>query len=339
MKLTVAIPTYNRGAILVDTIDRLLALTPPADEIVIVDQTREHPPAIDERLAAWNAAGEIRHIRLPEPSIPHAMNVALEEARGELVLFLDDDLIPGPSLVAEHRAAYRDESIWACAGQVLQPGETPCPGSAAPGEASCHPERGEGLPATGATPGAAHAGRGSFAPLRMTARETPDLDFRFNSDTGTFITNVMAGNLSVRREHALSIGGFDENYIGAAYRFESDFALRLTAAGGRIWFEPRASIRHLKLATGGLRALGDHRSTMSPAHAVGDYYFALTHRTDFARYALTRMRQNILTRWHLRHPWAIPTKLIGELRGLFLARRLKARGNVRRGRGLRETTR
>lgn len=298
MKLTIAIPTYNRGAILVDTIERLLALDPRADEIVIVDQTKEHPPAIRARLAAWNAGGEIRHIVLPQPSIPHAMNVALDEARGELVLFLDDDLIPSPTLAAEHRAAYRDDAIWACAGQVLQPGEEPSDATAA-----------------------------------------DDLEFPFHSSRGTFITNVMAGNLSVRRERALAIGGFDENYIGAAYRFESDFALRLTGAGGKIWFEPRASIRHLKLATGGLRALGDHRSTMSPAHAVGDYYFALTHRTDFARYALTRMRKNILTRWHLRHPWAIPTKLIGELRGLLLARRLKARGNVRRGRGLPETTR
>ncbi|HEX6160446.1 MAG TPA: glycosyltransferase [Thermoanaerobaculia bacterium] len=327
MKLTIAIPTYNRGGILVDTIDRLLALTPPADEIVIVDQTREHPPAIAARLAAWNTNGDIRHITLPEPSIPHAMNVALEEARSELVLFLDDDLIPGPTLVAEHRAAYRDDSIWACAGQVLQPGET-----------ECHPEErsDEGPPATGAAPGASASARGSFAPLRTTR---DDLEFRFNSGTGTFITNVMAGNLSVRRERALLIGGFDENYIGAAYRFESDFALRLVAAGGKIWFEPRASIRHLKLATGGLRALGDHRSTMSPMHAVGDYYFALTHRHDFLRYALLRMRRNVLTRWHLRHPWAIPTKLIGEVRGLLLARRLRRRGNVRRGRGLPATGR
>lgn len=293
MKLTVAIPTYNRGAILADTIDRLLVLTPRADEIVIVDQTKQHPPGIAARLAEWNANGDIRHITLPQPSIPHAMNVALEAATSELVLFLDDDLIPDRALLAHHRAAYRDESIWACAGQVLQPGEEP-----------------------------------------SNATATDDLQFPFHSSTGRFVTNVMAGNLSVRRERALSIGGFDENYIGAAYRFESDFALRLVGAGGQIWFEPRASIRHLKLATGGLRALGDHRSTMSPAHAVGDYYFALTHRTDFARYALTRMRKNILTRWHLRHPWAIPTKLIGELRGLLLARRLHARGNVREGHGL-----
>lgn len=284
--LTIAIPTYNRGAILVDTIARLLALEPPASEIVIADQTREHPPDVAARLAAWHAEGAIRHLRLPEPSIPHAMNVALGEARHPFVLFLDDDLIPSPGLVGAHLRAHRDPSIWAVAGQVLQPGEEPV-----------HVEQ-----------------------------QHDDLLFRFNSDTGAFLANVMAGNLSVRRERALAIGGFDENYIGAAYRFETDFALRLTAAGGRIWFEPHASIRHLKLATGGLRAFGDHRSTMSPAHAVGDYYFALTHRPAFASYALRRLRQNVLTRWHLRHPYAIPTKLIGELRGILLGWRLHRQG-------------
>jgi GT2 family glycosyltransferase len=300
--LTIAIPTYNRGAILVDTIARLLALEPSASEIVIADQTLAHSPDVAARLAAWHAEGAIRHLRLPEPSIPHAMNVALTEAQHPLVLFLDDDLIPAPGLVGEHLRAHRDASIWAVAGQVLQPGETP---------------------------------------VRV-AQQDDHLLFRFNSDTGAFLSNVMAGNLSVNRDRALAIGGFDENYIGAAYRFETDFALRLTAAGGRIWFEPRASIHHLKLSTGGLRAFGDHRSTMSPVHAAGDYYFALTHQPAFASYALRRLRQNVLTRWHLRHPYAIPTKLIGELRGMLLGWRLHrqgprlvtAAGNVQRARDL-----
>jgi len=103
--------------------------------------------------------------------------------------------------------------------------------------------------------------------------------FRFHSDRGRFLTNVMAGNLSVDRERALAIGGFDENFIGAAYRFETEFCHspgRRQAA--TIWFEPRASIHHLKLATGGLRSFGDHRSTASPVHSAGDYYFAILHR-------------------------------------------------------------
>src|SRR5207244_12524353 len=83
-----------------------------------------------------------------------------------------------------------------------------------------------------------------------------DLEFRFHADEGRFVTNVMAGNLSVKRERFLELGGFDENFVGVAYRFDSDFALRGAAAGATLAFEPRASIDHLKLATGGLRSYG-----------------------------------------------------------------------------------
>ncbi|HEX2060532.1 MAG TPA: glycosyltransferase [Thermoanaerobaculia bacterium] len=280
MTIAIAIPTYNRGAILVDTLARLLPLG--ADAVIVVDQTPAHPPDVETRLASWAASGAIAWIRLEQPSIPKAMNRALETARTDLVLFLDDDIEPDPALVREHVAAHADPSVWAVAGQVLQPGEVPVPAE----------------------------------------RTNDDLGFRFNSDTPAFITNVMAGNLSVKRERALSIGGFDENFIGVAYRFESDFALRLVGAGGRIRFEPRASIRHLQLPTGGTRTYGDHRTSPSPMHSVGDYYFALRHRPDFWRYVLTRLRKNVLTRYHLGRPWAVAPKVVGEVRGLLLARRL-----------------
>jgi GT2 family glycosyltransferase len=273
--LTIAIPTYNRQEIAVETVVRLLPFGVP---IVVVDQT----PAPHEPLAGL----PIRLIRLPEPSIPRAMNIAVEAAASELVLFLDDDIVPAAGLVAAHAEAHRDAAVWAVAGQILQPGQ--------------QPER--------------------------VVQPADDLELRFNADEGRFVTNVMAGNLSVKRSRFIELGGFDENYVGAAYRFETDFALRIVAAGGKVRFEPQASIRHLKLATGGLRSFGDHRSSPSPAHTVGDYYFALQHRPPLWRYALRRLRANVITRFHATHPWTIPAKLTGELRGLLLARRLHRRG-------------
>lgn len=291
MTLSIAIPTYNRGAVLMETIPRLLALEPPASEIMIVDQTGEHPRHVAARLAAWNASGAIRLMRLDEPSIPRAMNLALTATTSRYVLFLDDDIIPSPSLIAAHLDAYRDSGIAAVVGQVLQPGEEP----------AHHDE--------------ATLRRGTIA----------DLEFRFNHDRACDIRNVMAGNLSVERESALAIGGFDESFVAVAYRFESDFALRLAKAGGRIRFEPSASIRHLKIRSGGIRAYGDHRRSASPAHSVGDYYFARRHAPAFWRYVGRRLMHNVATRYHLRRPWTIPGKLLGEARGLLLALRLAAR--------------
>ena len=280
--ITVAIPTYNRGALVVETVERLFALAPPPDAIVIVDQSRE----LNEPLLRWHEQGRIRLIRLELPSIPHAMNAALLAADTPLVLFLDDDVEPSPGLCAAHERAHTDAAIWAVVGQVLQPGEE----------------------------------------SRHVVQPQDDLEFVFHHDQGTFVSNVLAGNLSVKRTRALSIGAFDENFVGAAHRFETDFALRLVAAGGRVWFSPEATLRHLKLSSGGLRSYGDHRSSASAAHSAGDYYFALHHRRPFWRYALVRLRKNVVTRYHLRHPWTIPTKLLGELRGMLLGRSLARTG-------------
>lgn len=273
--ITIAIPTFNRQVIAVETVVRLLPFGVP---IIVVDQTA----AAHEPLASL----PIRLIRLPEPSIPRAMNIAVDAAVTDLVLFLDDDIVPAARLVDAHNEAHRDTDVWAVVGQILQPGQRP----------------------------------------EHVVQPADDLEFRFHADEGRFVTNVMAGNLSVKRARFVELGGFDENFVGVAYRFESDFALRVAAAGGKIWFEPRASIDHLKLPTGGLRSYGDHRTSASPMHSAGDYYFALHHRRPLWRYALRRLRANVLTRFHARHPWTIPSKIIGELRGLLLARRLHAHG-------------
>jgi GT2 family glycosyltransferase len=284
--ITIAIPTYQRGEILTTTIERLLALEVQAEAIVVADQTPGHPEDVEARLAQWSRDGAIAWLRLDAPSIPHAMNELLLAADTDLVLFLDDDIEPSLRLVAEHVAAHADPGVWAVVGQILQPGE--------------QPER--------------------------IAQRDHDLEFRFNADEPASIANVMAGNLSVKREQAIAAGGFDENYLGAAYRFETDFARRIVKAGGIIRFAPQASLRHLKLASGGVRAFGDHLRTASPMHTVGDYYFAYTHVRHFWRYVLARLRKNVLSRYHVTHPWTIPRKLLGELRGLILAQLLSKNG-------------
>ncbi|HEX6097994.1 MAG TPA: glycosyltransferase [Thermoanaerobaculia bacterium] len=292
--MTIAIPTYNRGAILVRTLESLLSMRTSVDEILVVDQTREHPPAVEARLREWEAAGKVRVVRLGVPSIPHAMNVALDEARHERLLFLDDDSAPTPEGIEAHGRTLEEPGVWAVVGQVLQPGEEP----------------------------------EHFEEAVLRRGMLRDLEFRFNHDTACDVQNVIACNLSVIRSLALSIGGFDENYVAVAYRFETDFALRVVGAGGRVRFQPAASARHLKIPTGGVRAYGDHRTSASPAHSVGDYYFARRHAPRFGRYVLQRLRRNVVTRFHLTHPWTIPAKLIGETRGLLLALRLHRKGRA-----------
>jgi len=291
--VSVAIPTFQRESVLIDTLEALQASG--AGELLVVDQTPAHEPRTETRLREMDEGGRIRWLRLREPSIPRAMNVALLEATRPIVLFLDDDIEPASDLVAAHAASYGEgEDTWGVVGQVLQPGEMAAPAS--------RPFRTSGLKAF--------------------------LDFPFNSTEPTFVENVMAGNLSLRRDRALAVGGFDENFVGVAYRFETEFCRRLCRQGGRVLFQPRARIHHLRAAHGGTRAHGHHLTSASPAHGVGDYYFTLRQGLglEAIAYILARPLRKVWARFYLRRPWWIPVGLIGELRAFLLALRLIRRG-------------
>jgi GT2 family glycosyltransferase len=138
----------------------------------------------------------------------------------------------------------------------------------------------------------------------------------------------MAGNLSVRRDRAIAVGGFDENFVGTAFRFETEFCRRLIAAGGRVLFQPTARILHLRAPRGGTRSYGNHLTSASAAHGVGDYYFALRGglTVEALAYIAWRPLRQVRTRFHLRRPWWIAPKLVGEMRALAWAIRLARRG-------------
>jgi glycosyltransferase involved in cell wall biosynthesis len=282
MRLSIVIPSYRRGAIVVDTVRALAQVLDPADEILVVDQTADHPVEVGLALGSLERDGFIRWIRLSHASIPIAMNHGLRSASGEVVLFLDDDIVPDNLLVRCHREAHTSCSL--IAGQVLQPGQ-------------------------------------QILPL------APDEPFRFNSASPAWIEEFMGGNFSVSRERALRLGGFDENFVGAAYRFEADFAHRYVKEFGPIRYEPHARIYHLAISSGGTRAHGHHLRTINPSHAVGAYYFLLkSRRPGWIRELLWRPIRAVRTRHHLRRPWWIPITMIAEARGFILARRLLRAG-------------
>ena len=289
LKVSLIIPTYGREKVLLETICQLLQQEPAAAEILVIDQTLRHNPATEEQLEEWDRQQSIRWLRLEKPSITGAMNKGLSEASYPVVLFVDDDIVPAPELLGAHVASYKDPSIWAVTGQVLQQGQN-----------------------------ARDINYNNVSGIRAC------MDFPFNSTKTGFIQSVMAGNLSVLREKAVEIGGFDENFIGVAYRFETEFARRIMRHGGKILYQPKASIQHLRVEYGGTRASGGHMASISPRHGVGDYYFALHQglNPETISYIFRRPFREVRTKFHLSHPWWIPIKFIGELRALFLAIKL-----------------
>jgi GT2 family glycosyltransferase len=282
--LSVVIPTYGRDEVLVETVRRVLALDPPPAEVLVVDQTPRHADPVERELTRLAVSNAIAWIRLAAPSIPRAMNAGLLRARSDVVLFLDDDVVPAPGLIAAHLAAHRESGAAVVAGQVLQPGEEPEPGDEGP--------------------------------------------FRFRSAERRWVTEVMGGNFSIRRELAVRIGGMDENFVRAAYGFEAELCQRARADGADILFEPRASIRHLRAPSGGTRSWGHHLRTARPGHSVGAFYRILrtNPREAVPARLAERLARSVRTRHHRSRPWWIPVTLTAEVTGLAWAIVLALRG-------------
>src|SRR5258708_385940 len=97
--LTIAIPTYCREHVLLETVHHLRSLNVATVEILVLDQSACHTPQVQNELSMLHAVGQIRIIKLNEPSIPKAMNCGLVEATHDLVLFVDDDVIPEAGFV------------------------------------------------------------------------------------------------------------------------------------------------------------------------------------------------------------------------------------------------
>ncbi len=94
--ISVVIPVFNAGKYLAECLDSVLAQTLEGIEILCVDDGSEDDSvAILERYAAEH--GNIRIFRQPNKGAGAARNLALDNAKGKYIAFMDaDDLYPDP---------------------------------------------------------------------------------------------------------------------------------------------------------------------------------------------------------------------------------------------------
>lgn len=116
---TVAICTANRAGRLAETLAAVLSLLDPrACEIVVVDNgSVDDTPRLLAGLAAAHPRA-LRAVREDRPGLSAARNRAVREARGELVLFLDDDALPAPGWLEAYLAAFHSTPAAAAGGPV-----------------------------------------------------------------------------------------------------------------------------------------------------------------------------------------------------------------------------
>lgn len=104
--ISVIIPTYGRGKALIETLESLNNQTVLPDEVIIVD---ESPQDIRKLLRSSHFRFPIKYIWNPSKfrSLARSRNVGKKMAKGDIVLFLDDDVILEPDFIERILGAFR----------------------------------------------------------------------------------------------------------------------------------------------------------------------------------------------------------------------------------------
>jgi len=204
---SVVIPTYRRRRSLEKVLEGLRHLDyPSADlEIIVVNDGGDDGSA--EMVRRAESPFALRLLEQANLGPAAARNLGVAHATGAWILFLDDDVVPSPRLVAEHAAAHGDREDRVVIGTML--------GDGLEHEPWLHWES-----VTLAEQYSA-MDRGVFQP-------TP--------------WQFYTGNASVRREHIIAAGGFDVRFRRAE---DIELGFRLERLGLTFVFCRQAEGLHL----------------------------------------------------------------------------------------------
>lgn len=206
--ISIVVPTRNRAALLRDCILSLVSQEYAADgyEIIVVDDGSSDGTALVVREFSTTRTGfpEIRYVRSSRQGLNVARNEGVNAARGDLILFLDDDVLaPHGWLTAFHDGSLRHPTVECFGGPVRLrlDGKPPrlCPVD------------------------------GLYGGFDLGEKECC-VDF------------VGGGNMAVRRAVIERIGQFNELLSG--FGDEIEWELRLLNNGGLIVYLPEAWIWH-----------------------------------------------------------------------------------------------
>lgn len=109
-ELSVIVATHNRRELLVRCIESLQAqeADPQSFEVIVADDASDDGTC--EAMERLRTPFRLRCLHLEKGGQAAAQNAAIAEAAGRVALILDDDVVAGPRLVAEHLAAHAGEA-------------------------------------------------------------------------------------------------------------------------------------------------------------------------------------------------------------------------------------
>jgi glycosyltransferase involved in cell wall biosynthesis len=219
MNITVILCTYNRCRSLLKTLDSVAASTLPDSvrwEVLVVDNnSSDQTPEVVEEFCQQHR-GRFRYIFERRQGKSHALNTGIQEARGDVFAFMDDDVTVDPDWLQNLTASLQGDE-WAGAGGRILP-------------------------------------EGNFSPPRWLALNGPYamrgalVLFDLGGRPGRLDCAPWGTNMAFRRVMFEKYGGFRTDLgprPGSEIRNEdTEFGRRLMARGEHLWYAPSAVVYH-----------------------------------------------------------------------------------------------
>jgi len=207
--ISVVLATRRRAHLLAPLVAAVLGDPATEEFVVVVDGP-------DDASMGTLAALAVRHPRLTAFDVPHmgqqrALDAAIARVGSEVVLTLDDDVLPDPGLVSGHARRHQDD---------------------------------EDLVVVGAMPVVIGSQDRASVGTRLYAEEYESRCRSWASGRADVLENLWGGNFSLRRRHAVAVGLHSGRY-DHHYHADQDFGFRLAEAGLRGVFDPSLRAVHL----------------------------------------------------------------------------------------------
>jgi len=207
--LSVIIPTYKRKESLLLLLKALLVQKEVLPEIIVVDQ---NPPGFLDGYIP--AAANIRHLRLEKPNASDARNKGFIATSGEIILFIDDDLLPEVDFCSKGLKIFHDYPSIGCFSPLVYNAEG----------------------------------------KELAVRQAKDKLIRvLDGDPDIFsITDTISAALFFRRSYYRQTGGFDPMLFDFARTAEDqEFFLRMRRRGQVLYYVPSVVVFHDETVPGG----------------------------------------------------------------------------------------
>lgn len=220
MKITVILCTHNRAGCLGEALQSVLASELPSSvewEVLVVDNNSSDQTCAVAKEFCLRYPGRVRYLFEEHQGLSFARNAGIQEARGDVLAFMDDDVTVGPMWLQNLTAALLDGSWTGAGGPIRLQGNFVPPRWL----------RLEGSFSMG----------GALAAL-FDLGETP-VELR-QAPYGT--------NMAYAKSMFQKYGGFrtdlGRNGSSLIGKEDTEFGARLLAAGERLWYEPSAVVYH-----------------------------------------------------------------------------------------------